>query len=254
MRPFQWFRTARAAPQPIGIRLYFNLFATLKRAPGLHYQQPVSVTPGTPILIVDDDRQIRRLLESVAKRAGFDVETARDGQEALEMIDQKHYAIAIVDLMMPRVSGYELVQQISTRSPRPVVLVATAMTNSDVAELDDSMVRRVIRKPFDIEAVAQALVETAASIAATQEAAGEVIAASPPIISIPVPIASQPLAAEMGEPEEDNSAVAEPPAHTARADQRLVRGQALVPLAQPEIHAEQGPDLPFRIFQVHRPA
>ena len=177
----------------------------------------MSVTPGTSILIVDDDQQIRKLLESVAKRAGFDVDTAKDGLEALEMIDKKNYAIAIVDLMMPRVSGYELVQQISTRFPRPVVLVATAMTNGDVASLDDSMVRRVIRKPFDIEAVAQALIETAEQIAAEQEATGEVIPSSPgtEVVSIPVSSPPQPRAAEMDGAEEAPTAVAEPESEKA---------------------------------------
>jgi DNA-binding response OmpR family regulator len=119
----------------------------------------------TPLLIVDDDKAVRRLLARVAERAGFDVDTAKDGLEALEMLEKKQYDIAIVDLMMPRISGYDLVQKISTLNPRPVVLVATALMNGDVASLDDSMVRRVIKKPFDINAVAAALVETARDIA-----------------------------------------------------------------------------------------
>ena len=119
----------------------------------------------TRILVVDDDKTIRKLLERVASRAGFDVEVARDGLEALEMLGRQTYDIAIVDLMMPRLSGYELVQQISTMSPRPTVIVATAMMNGDAASLDDSMVRRVIKKPFDINAVAAALIETARQIA-----------------------------------------------------------------------------------------
>jgi hypothetical protein len=49
--------------------------------------------------------------------------------------------------MVPRLSGYELAQKISTLDPRPVVIVATALMNGDVASLDDSMVRRVIKKP-----------------------------------------------------------------------------------------------------------
>ena len=117
------------------------------------------------LLIVDDEAPIRRLLAKVAERAGFDVDTAKDGVEALEMFERKSYAIAIVDLMMPRISGYELVQKLNTIEPRPAVIVATALTNGAVASLDDSMVRRVIKKPFDINAVAAALVETARQIA-----------------------------------------------------------------------------------------
>src|SRR5688500_7038877 len=115
----------------------------------------------TSLLIVDDDPAIRKLLARIAQREGFDVATARDGVDALEQFEQKQYQIAIVDLMMPRLSGYELVQKINAIVPRPIVIVATALTNGDVASLDDSLVRRVIRKPFDIKAVAQELVETA---------------------------------------------------------------------------------------------
>jgi len=119
----------------------------------------------TPLLIVDDDKAVRRLLARVAERAGFDVDTAKDGLQALEMLGRKQYDIAIIDLMMPRLSGYDLVQKISTLTPRPVVIVATALMNGDIATLDDSMVRRVIKKPFDINAVATALIETARDIA-----------------------------------------------------------------------------------------
>jgi DNA-binding response OmpR family regulator len=129
----------------------------------------------TRILVVDDDKTIRKLLERVASRAGFDVDVARDGLEALEMLGRKTYDIAIVDLMMPRLSGYELVQQISTMNPRPTVIVATAMMNGDAASLDDSMVRRVIKKPFDINAVAAALVETARQIADERNSAPVVV-------------------------------------------------------------------------------
>src|SRR5687768_4160599 len=115
----------------------------------------------TTLLIVDDDAAIRKLLARIAQRQGFEVDTARDGVDALEKMAERTYQIAIVDLMMPRLSGYELVQKINAIVPRPIVIVATALTNGDVATLDDSLVRRVIRKPFDINAVAQALVDTA---------------------------------------------------------------------------------------------
>lgn len=138
--------------------------------------------PKTSLLIIDDEPPIRALLAHVAQRAGFDVDTARDGVEALEMMARKDYAIALVDLMMPRLSGYELVEQISKLEPRPTVIVATALTNTDVANLDDSMVRRVIRKPFDIHAVAAALMETAKQIA--EERTADVDAA-PDIVRVP---------------------------------------------------------------------
>lgn len=136
----------------------------------------------TSLLIIDDEAPIRALLARVAQRAGFEVDTARDGVEALEMMARKDYAIALVDLMMPRLSGYELVEQISKLKPRPTVIVATALTNTDVANLDDSMVRRVIRKPFDIHAVAAALMETAKQVAEERKAD---VDAAPDIVRVP---------------------------------------------------------------------
>ena len=111
------------------------------------------------LLVVDDDRAIRKLLERIARRAGFEVDGAKDGIDALEMLDRADYDIALIDLMMPRLSGYELVQRIGTRERRPVVIVATALTNGDVATVDDTLVRQVIRKPFDVHAVVAALNE-----------------------------------------------------------------------------------------------
>jgi DNA-binding response OmpR family regulator len=119
----------------------------------------------TPLLVVDDDAAIRKLLERIAQRAGFAVESARDGVEALEMMERKHYDIAIIDLMMPRLSGYELVQKVGEIENRPVLIVASAATNGETRKLDDTLVRRVITKPFDIDAVAKTLVETEAQIA-----------------------------------------------------------------------------------------
>ena len=143
-----------------------------------------------PLLIVDDDKAIRELLAKIAQREGFEVDTARDGLDALEMMERKAYTLAVVDLMMPRLSGYELVQKISALEPRPIVIVATAMTNGDVASLDDSMVRRVIRKPFDIRAVAEALIETAKQIVE-----------QPQVVTAPVEVT--PLTIEAKLPERD---------------------------------------------------
>jgi len=129
------------------------------------------------LLVVDDDRAIRKLLERIARRAGFEVDGAKDGVEALEMLDQRDYDIALIDLMMPRLSGYELVQRIGTRERRPIVIVATALTASDVASVDDTLVRHVIRKPFDVSAVVAALNEAAGSLHA--EATFKVAEAEP---------------------------------------------------------------------------
>ena len=143
------------------------------------------------LLIVDDDAPIRKLLERIALRAGFEVTCAKDGIDALEQLADRSFDIAIIDLMMPRLSGYDLVQKISTMTKRPIILVATAMTNTDVAKIDDTLVRRVIRKPFDIKAVGEALIETARHLAD-----GEAASASGPSV---IQVSAEQLAREIDE-------------------------------------------------------
>ena len=146
------------------------------------------------LLIVDDDKPIRHLLKRLAHRAGFDAETAKDGHDAIEKLNAATYDIVVIDLMMPRISGFELVQHINTLHPRPTVIVATAMMNGDIARIDDSMIRRVIRKPFDIDAVSKALIETASELAACRE-----VINVPPSIKKIIPGDSMPAATEPSE-------------------------------------------------------
>ena len=144
--------------------------------------QPVRREAKHRLLIVDDDAPIRNLLRRLASRAGFDADTAKDGGEAIEKLGRAQYEIVIVDLMMPRVSGFELLEHINTLHPRPTVIVATAMTDGDISRVDDSMIRRVIRKPFDVDAVTKALVDIA-----TELAAGQAPATVPPEVKEIIP-------------------------------------------------------------------
>ncbi|HYI09529.1 MAG TPA: response regulator [Thermoanaerobaculia bacterium] len=107
----------------------------------------------TQILIIDDDPAIRQLLRLVAERRGFSVDMASDGVEALQKLGECQYDLAIIDLMMPRLSGYEVVEQLATKTSRPTVVVVSAMTDSFVNDLDSSVVHSIIRKPFDVELI-----------------------------------------------------------------------------------------------------
>jgi DNA-binding response OmpR family regulator len=105
------------------------------------------------ILVVDDDASIRTLLRLVAERRGFSVDVAADGAEALQLLSEIQYDLAIIDLMMPRVNGYELVTGLRAWQKRPAVVIATAMTDSLIGQLDAEIVHSIIRKPFDIEMI-----------------------------------------------------------------------------------------------------
>ena len=105
------------------------------------------------ILVVDDDDAIRALVETVLRRRGFLVDSARNGVHALEQLATSEYALIILDLMMPRMSGYELLDALSRKSivNRPPVLILSV--GVEPRKFDPDLVIGVVHKPFDIELV-----------------------------------------------------------------------------------------------------
>ena len=103
------------------------------------------------ILVVDDDDAIRALLVTVLKRRGLRVETARNGAEAVSKMSECHYSLLLLDLMMPLMSGYQVLEYIADESlaSRPMVIVLTA--GLEPRGFDSSFVVGTIHKPFDVE-------------------------------------------------------------------------------------------------------
>jgi two-component system, OmpR family, alkaline phosphatase synthesis response regulator PhoP len=102
------------------------------------------------ILVVDDDDSIRSLVERVLRREHFEVETARDGQEAIQKLAQGDYATVLLDLMMPRVDGHGVLRFLE-QHPKPakvIVMTANLQGGSEAAAAEP--VFRVLSKPFDI--------------------------------------------------------------------------------------------------------
>ena len=108
--------------------------------------------PKKKILVVDDDDAIRAMVERVLKREEFEVESARDGHEAIEKLTHNDYGTVLLDLMMPRVDGHGVLHYLETQrnAPRPWVIVMTANLQSAHATKDAKPVFRVLSKPFDI--------------------------------------------------------------------------------------------------------
>lgn len=116
------------------------------------------------ILIADDDSSVRNLLGLLARRAGFEVEEAADGQIALEKLREKDYVVLLLDLMMPHLDGFSVVAELRGKRRRPAVIVVTAFPASAVdARLDPDVVDAVIHKPFDVDMVSGMITALAAS-------------------------------------------------------------------------------------------
>jgi len=110
------------------------------------------VSDGRRALVVDDDASIRILVARVLTREGFEVDSARDGGEAIEQMLQHDYDIITLDLMMPRVDGFAVVRYLTKYWPEKLanVVVMTAYGTSALEKVCPP-VSRAIEKPFDID-------------------------------------------------------------------------------------------------------
>ncbi|HEX6098839.1 MAG TPA: response regulator [Thermoanaerobaculia bacterium] len=104
------------------------------------------------VLVADDDQAIRQLVCTIVKREGLEVDCVADGAEAIEMLGQYHYAVVLIDLMMPRVDGFGVIEHLKSNPPdyKPVVLVITAYADQTFKKVDPEVVTGVVRKPFEV--------------------------------------------------------------------------------------------------------
>ncbi|HEV3485675.1 MAG TPA: response regulator [Vicinamibacterales bacterium] len=103
------------------------------------------------VLIVDDDDAIRAMVERVLRREHYDVESARDGFEAIEKLSRNDYGTVLLDLMMPRVDGHGVLRFLETEHNMPPrVIVMTASPQGADESGKAKPVFRVLSKPFDI--------------------------------------------------------------------------------------------------------
>ncbi|MBU1537356.1 response regulator, partial [Myxococcota bacterium] len=108
------------------------------------------------ILILDDEPDLRQLLDTFMKTLGHTVITTGDGQEGLDIISQRKVDVVIVDLQMPKMTGTVFMDRLyaMTGGNTPVVIVMTGkVMTDDKGEFDKKRVFRVIRKPFKLNEI-----------------------------------------------------------------------------------------------------
>ncbi|WP_066687695.1 response regulator transcription factor [Christensenella intestinihominis] len=104
------------------------------------------------ILVVEDDKNLRRLMAAYLEQGGYEVYHAEDGEAALSILDSTHIDLMISDIMMPNMDGYELVEELrSAGFTLPVLMVTAKETFEDkkkgfLVGTDDYMV-----KPIDMD-------------------------------------------------------------------------------------------------------
>ncbi len=106
------------------------------------------------LLIVDDDRDTRELLVYDIKSSGYMVDSAEDGEEGLKKAVQNNYDLILLDVMMPKMNGYDVCKNIRLVKPKVPILMLTAKgTISDKTEGFDVGADDYLVKPFDIQEV-----------------------------------------------------------------------------------------------------
>lgn len=102
------------------------------------------------ILVVDDDRRMRQLIEEILTENGFSVVTSEDGRDALLMLKERRYDIIITDLKMPHVDGMEILSYAKQSNPDALIVMITAYgTIESAIEAIKKGAYDYIQKPFD---------------------------------------------------------------------------------------------------------
>lgn len=131
------------------------------------------------LLIADDDNEIRELLEFDLAQSGYSVDTAKNGEEALQKALSNSYDLILLDVMMPKMNGFDVCKNIRATKPEIPILMLTAKgTINDKTQGFDSGADDYIVKPFDIQEVllrVRALVRRSPSVKTTKTATQEIL-------------------------------------------------------------------------------
>ncbi|MCC6321619.1 MAG: response regulator [Phycisphaerales bacterium] len=128
--------------------------SAIRRFPaGSEHAEPVGNLPDpTYVLIVDDNLQNLELMQAYLEELDCPVRTARDGLEAIELVDQAHPDVILLDVMMPRMSGFQVCTKLkAAQNTRdiPIIMVTALNELSDVEKAMESGADDFVTKPVN---------------------------------------------------------------------------------------------------------
>ena len=124
--------------------------------------RPVAVKHAYRALVVEDDPAIRRLVEKLLTRLKIDIDLAGDGRTAIDKLRAQHYSVLVLDLMVPELNGFEIIDVIKEENLNVPVAVVSAVSQQALTRLDLDVVKLVISKPFDVDEFTKAILELCA--------------------------------------------------------------------------------------------
>ena len=119
-------------------------------------------------LVVEDDPAIRKLVQKLLTRHEIEIETAMDGRAAVEKLLASRFDVIVLDLMVPEMNGFELIEFLKRENLNVPVAVVSAVSQQALTKLDLDVVKLVISKPFDVDEFTKAIVALCAESAASQ--------------------------------------------------------------------------------------
>jgi CheY-like chemotaxis protein len=120
----------------------------------------VDAFPGRRLLIVDDDASVRDLLSTIAGRLGVTFDVATNGREAIDAIKARRYTVALLDLNMPRMDGWAVIDFLRRKpADKPShVFVVTGFADQHMTGVENDVVEKVLYKPINAESLRDVLV------------------------------------------------------------------------------------------------
>ncbi len=110
------------------------------------------------VLVVDDEEVIRDVCRQILTREGYFVTTAASGREALHLVSENEYDAVVTDIMMPDMSGLELLEVIKSTNLDVGTIVITGLGTFDMATQSDRLgAREFVVKPFTPDELSQAV-------------------------------------------------------------------------------------------------
>jgi CheY-like chemotaxis protein/anti-sigma regulatory factor (Ser/Thr protein kinase) len=118
----------------------------------------------TRILIADDDTAVSAMLAKTLREAGYDVDSARDGEEALAKLSERPFDVVLTDVWMPRLTGLELLARLRNRPspPRVIVMTGDGEPVTAISALRENACE-FITKPFTVAALRERIERALAS-------------------------------------------------------------------------------------------
>ena len=118
----------------------------------------LALTKNLSVLIVEDELALRESFQFLLQNLFAEVDTAEDGQEALNKMDERDYDIVLTDLSMPRMSGLRLVDTIRTKSQSQIVVAISAHDDDEFSEALAPYNVKLLTKPLEMDELFETLV------------------------------------------------------------------------------------------------